>query len=43
MLIEFIFIGVGDCEDYFIVKYFLLREFGIFEENLWLMYVIVLR
>lgn len=31
ILIEFIVIGVGDCEDYIIVKYFLFIELGVLE------------
>ena len=41
--IEFISTGAGDCEDYSIAKYFSLRELGIPEENLRLMYVTALR
>lgn len=33
--------GQGDCEDFAIAKYFLLRQLGIPSEKLWLMYATV--
>lgn len=37
--LEFIGVGAGDCEDFSIAKYFTLRELGIAEHKLRLVYV----
>lgn len=37
--IEFLGMGAGDCEDYTIAKYFTLRELGVPDEKLRLVYV----